>query len=119
MDNREIRAAADQADWQITLGVSAGIGFVAWRMFAAFALALGEPPNYLFALGELGESCLCAFLVWRLSRGSLVAAYSLFMIWLFGFGYAWLTSESGIPPFFLISILITVGLVQGILGSHA
>src|SRR5262245_18295044 len=104
MDNREIRAAADQADWQIILGVSAGIGFVAWRMFAAFASALGETPNYLFALVALGESGLCAFLAWRLSRRNLVAAYTLFMIWLLGFGYALLTSESGIPPFFLISL---------------
>ena len=119
MDNREIRAAADRADWQVILGVTAGCGLVALRLFAVAVLVLGEPANYLLALGALGETCLCVFLVWRLSRGSLVAAYTLLMIWLLGLGYAWFTSESGIPPFFLVSLLIAVGLVQGILGIHA
>ena len=118
MDNREIRAAADRADWQVILGVIAGIGLVISRMFAVAVLVLGEPANYLLGLGALGEAGLCAVLVWRLSRGSLVAAYTLFTIWLLGFGYAWFTSESGVPPLFF-SLLIAVGLAQGILGSHA
>ena len=70
MDNREIRAAADRAEWQIILGVTAAFGLAAWRLFAASILALGDPPNYLLAGGELSvEAGLCAFLALRLRTG--------------------------------------------------
>ena len=119
MDNREIRAAADRAEWQIILGVTAAFGLAAWRLFAASILALGDPPSYRVAAGTVVEAGLCAFLALRLRTGRVVAAATLLAIWALGFGYAWLASDSVVPPFFLISILIGVGLFQGLVGSLA
>jgi len=46
MDNRDIRAAADRAEWQIILGVTAAFGLAGWRLLAASILAFGDSPNY-------------------------------------------------------------------------
>jgi hypothetical protein len=119
MDNREIRAQGDRAEWQIILGVTAGVGVVVARIFSAFVLALGDSPNYVLATGAVVEAGACAWLAWRVRVGSVIAASALFAIWLLGFLYAWLTTETGLPPFLLISLLIAIGLVQGILGTLA
>jgi hypothetical protein len=119
MDNREIRAKADRADWQVTLGVTAAVGLIAWRLLSVSVLALGNPPQYDLALATLSEACVCALLAWRLRAGSVPAATALFVIWLAGFAYSWYSSEASIPPFFLISLLIAAGLFQGIVGALA
>jgi len=119
MDNRDIGAAADRAEWQIILGVTAAFGLAGWRLLAASTLAFGDSHNYLLAVGAVGEAGVCAFLALRLRTGSVVAAVVLLAIWAIGFGYVWLTSESAVPPFFLISMLMAIGLFQGLAGSVA
>jgi len=117
MDNREIRARADRADWQITLGGVAAIGLVAWRLLSMCMLALREPRHYGLALAAFGEAAVCGLLAWRLHRGSVMAAALLLLIWFAGFAYAWYSSESILPPFFLISLAIAAGLVLGLVGA--
>ena len=114
MDNREVRAAVDALDWQLMWATVAGIGLVCWRVLSATLILASEDGSLLLASAVLLEAVVCGALVVAMRRNRLAAAVALVIIWAVGFFYAWYASGQIVPPFALISILIGVGLVQGI-----
>ena len=114
MDNREARAAADALDWQLMWATVAGVGLVCWRLLSATMILTSEDGSFWLALAALLEAGVCGALLVAMRRNRLGAAVALVMIWAVGFLYAWYASGRVVPPFALISILIGVGLVQGI-----
>ena len=114
MDNREARAAADVLDWQLMWATVAGVGLVCWRVLSATVILASEDGSLWLALAALLEAGVCGALLVAMRRNRLGAAVALVMIWAVGFLYAWYASGRVVPPFALISILIGVGLVQGI-----
>ena len=119
MNNRELRAARDAADWQILLGTLAGVGLGLWRLLIVIGFLLGEEPLVGFGLLALVEAALCFALAYGVRRGNVLSAISLAALLLLGWVNAWV--QLGRVPLggILPVALVAAGLVQGIRGTVA
>jgi hypothetical protein len=118
MDPRAQRTVIDSANWQVTIGWTAGVVLSLFRAVTLATLVLADTPPAMAVIAQLAiEAVLSAALTFGVYRSSLAAALALFALWALGLIYAWVVSGRLLPPLGLIEVLMAIGLFQGIRGT--
>jgi hypothetical protein len=118
MDPRAHKTVVDSANWQVTIGWTAGVIFTLFRAVTLTALLLADTPPPMAVIAQLAiQAVLSAALTYGVYRSSFTAALALFTLWALGLIYAWVMSGRLLPPLGLIEVLLAIGLVEGIRGT--
>jgi hypothetical protein len=108
------------ADSQIRIALVAAAVFIGLRLVVVVTIvghgAVSAAGAFFAQLITL--IVIASGLTYGLIRKHFASALALFAVWAITFGYTWWQSGRWIPPLDLTSILIGVGLFQGVRGTN-